>query len=590
MAKLDEQPRTAKKAVKTTADVPKSELRGRDLIYIDTDDDVTSIVEKIKASTEAVVALVPPKRIGVLQSVVNLKLLQRAAKLAHKRLAIVTVDPALTNLASGLAIPVAKSINAQAKVPDMNEGDDVSDVIDGNDLNVTNAPRRRSGDSGETDDKEISAAVAAIETDDRIKNDLDANGIPDDEEGKGPYKKPAKKVKVPSINDLRKKIIIGGAAAVVLIGFLVWAFVFAPQTVITIKAKTSPVDVKQTLSLTPSAKLDADKGAVASVVKQKKTNESVDFNATGQKEVGEKASGKVSVCLAKDPFNSRTGAKNEITIPAGTLLYASGVQYTLDSDLTVQGGISESTGKCDSDATWYTTGATAVNIGPDANIAKGTTVSVSGFEVTAETSTEFTGGSKEIVKVVQQADVDKAVEELKKKGDNDAIKDELEEQMSNSTVVIANSFTVSQGDVKVSPAVGEAVGGGSQPSVSVEITYTLVGVSQSDLKEVLAAQIKAEIDDKEQKIYSDGLDDIDFSNFAGTNNGYTVVIKTKAHVGPVIDENEVKKNAVGKKTEEIKAQLKQTDGVSDVEVTMSPFWVHSAPSENKIKINFTIDE
>ena len=161
MAKLDEQQTSRSRRTKpATHDGPKSELRGRDLIYVDTDDDVTSIVSKIKASTESVVALVPPKRVGVLQSVVNLKLLQRAAKMAQKRLAIVTTDPALINLASGLAIPVAKNINAQAKVPDMVDDEEVSDIIDGSDASNSGLPNRS---KRLTDDKEISAAVAAIE-------------------------------------------------------------------------------------------------------------------------------------------------------------------------------------------------------------------------------------------------------------------------------------------------------------------------------------------------------------------------------------------------------------------------------------------
>ena len=230
MAKLDEQePRKSQRRTgQGGPSGPKSELRGRDLIYIDTDDDVTSIVGRIKASEEVVVALVPPKRIGVLQSVVNLRLLQRAAKNAHKRLAIVTTDPALMNLASGLAIPVAKNINAQAKVLEVSDDDDISDVIDGNDIAVDATSRRSAGGSkSATEDKEISAAVAAIETDDKIKNDLDADGVPDDQQE--PKKSPKKKIKVPNVNSLRKKILIGGGLAVVLIGFLVWAIVFAPS-------------------------------------------------------------------------------------------------------------------------------------------------------------------------------------------------------------------------------------------------------------------------------------------------------------------------------------------------------------------------
>lgn len=586
MAKLDEQePR--QKQRRTEQNGPKSELRGRDLIYIDTDDDVTSIVGRIKSSEEVVVALVPPKRIGVLQSVVNLRLLQRAAKSAHKRLAIVTTDPALMNLASGLAIPVAKNINAQAKVLELSDDDEVSDIIDGNDISVDATPRRSSsGGVSATEDKEISAAVAAIETDDKIKNDLDADGVPDDEQE--PKKPVKKKIKIPNVNSLRKKILIGGSLGVVLIGFLVWAIVFAPHATITIQAKTSAVEVKKTLSLVPSGDKDVADGVLPPVVKQKKTNESVEFEATGSREVGEMAAGEVAFCYNEEPFSGQTGQKNAITLDAGTRLYANGVQFTIDAGITVEGGQNEA-GECE---TYYSVKATAVNIGEEGNIKQNTVMTVSGYSgLTAIAKTDFTGGSKETVKVVQQSDVDAAVAKLRERGDSDAARDELMGQMSESTIVIDGSFSVSQGDVKVTPGVGETPDGDdAKATASVELTYTLVGINRDDLGSVLDAQLRDQTDENKQKIYNNGIDDVKFSGFAANDGGYSVTVTTNGHVGPVIDENEVKQQAVGKKSEEIKGLLKQTDGVNDVSVTMTPFWVSTAPAENKITVNFEINE
>lgn len=585
MAKLDEQqPPVSKQGRKPATDGPKSDLRGRDLIYIDTDDDVTSIVGRIKQSSEVVVALVPPKRIGVLQSVVNLRLLQRAAKVAKKRLAIVTTDPSLVNLASGLGIPVAKNINAQAKVPDMVDEEEISDVIDGNDIAVSDIPRSRRETS---EDKEISAAVAAIETDDRIKNDLDADGVPDDEEEK-PKKPVKKKSKVPNINSLRNKLLIGGGIAVVLIGFLVWALIFAPQATITIQAKTSPLEISKTLTLMPSSDKNVADGQLSPVVKQKKTNESVEFEATGSREVGEMAAGTVAFCYDVPNYNDHTGDKiAAVELEAGTLLYADGVQFTTDAPLSVEPG-RNSNNQCE---TYYRVKATAVKIGEEGNISQNTLMSVSGYSnLKAIAKSDFTGGSKETVKVVQQSDVDAAVAKLRERGDSDAARDELKGQMSDSTVVIDSSFNTGQGEVKVSPAVGESPAENGKATASLEITYTLVGVDRDDLGEVLDGQLKSEIDGNNQKVYNNGLDEVKFSGFTTVDNGYSVVINTNGHVGPIINEDDVRKQAVGKKSEEIRALLMETDGVNDVSINMSPFWVSKAPAENKIKVNFEINE
>ena len=60
----------------------------KDVIYIDVEDDITTIISKIKASKERIIALVPPRRIGVLQSAVNIRLLARAAISADKRIVL----------------------------------------------------------------------------------------------------------------------------------------------------------------------------------------------------------------------------------------------------------------------------------------------------------------------------------------------------------------------------------------------------------------------------------------------------------------------------------------------------------------------
>ena len=112
----------------------------KDIIYIDTEDDITSIIEKVKASNEKIIALVPPKRVGVLQSAVNLKLLQKSASASDKRIVLITTSKPLASLAAGVAIPVAKNLQSKpelAAAQDLPEVDDSEeDVINGEDLPV----------------------------------------------------------------------------------------------------------------------------------------------------------------------------------------------------------------------------------------------------------------------------------------------------------------------------------------------------------------------------------------------------------------------------------------------------------------------
>ncbi|MFL6594983.1 MAG: hypothetical protein ACJ8HQ_06025, partial [Chthoniobacterales bacterium] len=70
----------------------------KDTIYIDIDDEITGIIDKLKASQSKVVALVLPKRAAVFQSIVNMKLLKRAADSNKKNLVLITAEAGLLPL------------------------------------------------------------------------------------------------------------------------------------------------------------------------------------------------------------------------------------------------------------------------------------------------------------------------------------------------------------------------------------------------------------------------------------------------------------------------------------------------------------
>lgn len=109
----------------------------KDVIYIDIEDDITAIIGKVKDAGSKIVALVPPKRIGVLQSAVNLKLLQKSASERGKHVVLITSDHSLNALAAGLKIPVAKNLQSRPEVPQL-DAPKVADeeVINGEEISV----------------------------------------------------------------------------------------------------------------------------------------------------------------------------------------------------------------------------------------------------------------------------------------------------------------------------------------------------------------------------------------------------------------------------------------------------------------------
>jgi len=99
----------------------------RHTIYIEADEEITSIIDKIKKSPEKEVAIVAPKGSLLLQSLVNLRILLKEGKKAKLGLDIVTTDSVGKNLALQAGLPVYKSLKDTAPMrptqPKPNEED-----------------------------------------------------------------------------------------------------------------------------------------------------------------------------------------------------------------------------------------------------------------------------------------------------------------------------------------------------------------------------------------------------------------------------------------------------------------------------------
>ncbi|HEX4662234.1 MAG TPA: hypothetical protein VH144_01335 [Candidatus Saccharimonadales bacterium] len=549
----------------------------KDVIYIDTEDDITSIIEKVKAASAKVVALVPPKRTGVLQSVVNLKLLQRAAQNNDHHIVLITNDNALTALAAGISIPVAKNLQSKPEVAPLSavEVDD-DDIINGDELPI--------GELAKTADASTVTAAAALASTPRLPDDESladaAKTVPkppikDSLSSKSAIPKPKSGRKVPNFESFRKRLflIIGGA--VVLIIFLVWAIFFAPHATVTITAKTTPVNIAKDLVLDPAiTQTDATMGKIKPLVAQTKKTASATFNTTGSKDIGAKATGSLTLSNATN--------SDPVTIPAGTTFIASNnTQFTNDATVTVPGAKIKNGSIVAGTAS---AAITAANIGPDYNV--GPQSFTTNAPVSASSSQATAGGSKQTVQVVAQADVDTAKTQLAQQ-DQNAVKAELRKQFTGDVVIISESFTTAQAQPTLTPNVGEQA---TQGKISIDTTYTMVAVNRTDIKKVLDASLTDSLKGKQnQQIYDSGDHDLTFSQFvAGANNTFSVKANTVGSVGPEINADKLAAQLAGKRFGEIQQIVTGVDGVSDVKVDFSPFWVSTAPGADKIDIKFKI--
>ena len=539
----------------------------KDVIYIDVEDDITTIISKIKASKERIIALVSPRRIGVLQSAVNIRLLARAATSADKRIVLITNDSVLAGLAATAKIPIAKTLQSKpeiAEIPVLKVDDD-NDVIDGGKLAVGDMADSAKRSKKSDEDSAVDNAIA------------DANKK--ESKGLDSLKKMVKKPKVPDFNTFRKKFLLIGGGVLLLIVFLVWAIWFAPHATVVISAKTTSMTVSDTVSLNETAATSAKSNVIKSVKKELAKEVSVEFSATGKKNVGEKATGVVV-------FSN--SSSSSVTISAGTILKNSGLSYTLNSSVTVPGatlGWGCPGYKCPGSASGS---ITASEGGAQYNAATGS-MSISVDDISASLRSATSGGTDKTATVVTASDIESAKSKLSEKK-IDGLKGQLLSSFGDSAAVITESYVENRSDPSSSVAVdGEATGAVTLKST---ITASALAIDKNELKNFVEAKLKEEISGKKsQRIYDNGVSKVAFSQFSRAHNTQTVRLTTNGKVGPDIKEANVKDQAKGKSYGEVQSAIESIEGVEDVDVKFSPFWVKSVPKDiNKINVEFKIKD
>lgn len=544
----------------------------KDVIYIDTEDDITAIIDKVKHAGAQIVALVPPKRIGVLQSTVNLRLLQRAADSASKRIVLITSDPALTALAGGLALPIAKNLQSKPEIASLDDTEsEGGDIINGADLPV-----------GELAGMAATTSSANKATKDDIASSVDSIDIePPQEESPDPEVSTTKKTdnkgaEIPNFDTFRKKLFLFGGLGVLVIGFLVWALFFAGHATIAITARTNVVNISKTLQLKPDATLDANQAVVPVVAKQVKKTISVDFTPTGSKNVGDKAAGTITMRACVASTTPPAGVPSGTTVTAGGNSYVTTESATFSLDTFGNGCIN------------YVTDATNISAaqpGASSNVSNATFAVTGRSSVTGSGST--TGGTDKTVTIVSADDITKATDQLKAQ-DSNSVRTELAKQFDSDAIVINEAFSVDAGTPTSAPAVGQEA---TTAKLSVETTYTLLGVKRADLKAIydnyLATQLKG---DASQKVYKSGDESTQFSSFQKLADGtYSVRAVATAQVGPNIDSSKIASDSKGKMIGEVQQSVSSIQGVDNVNVSLSPFWVTRVPNDaGRINVTFTV--
>ncbi len=553
------------------------------VIYLEVDEDITSAVDKLTTDAAGKVQMVTAKRSTLFQSVINLKLLKKAAADANKELVLVTSDRVANNLAGRIGVPVASQVGEEAKVPEAAPQSSVpnDDEIDGGTL----------GDSPKP--------VTVPEPEPKPAPDADVMPIPGKETppakpvavpaaaAAAAQAKPAaskRKSPVPNIGTMQKRILwaVAGLAAIAGL-FALNYFLTTAQVVLYVNGSQRTASFGFTAD-PDAAQTDAEAGILSAtkVSTTKTLNGSV--QATGSKDEGTRAKGNITVSNSYD--------MSDHTLVAGTrFVAADGKVFRSNEDAQVPGA----TPTLVNGQLGFKPGSVTVSVTADANgdqynLGPGK-YTIPGLPAEQQAKitgqgNQMTGGTSKIVKVITQGDIDRAKQAAVDAGKAAAMKD-LASKAGKGQKVLEPSFQQSVAKATPNPEVGAESPSGT---VAVEVSYAQLAVRQSELADLTKAQAQKQVG-PDQEVYDDGSGSLQIAAKGEPNESGAQQFSAtaKAFAGARVDTATLQNELKGKKYGDAVEIAKTKPDVDKVEISLWPGWATSLPSVNKnIKISVKV--
>ncbi len=500
-----------------------------EVFYIDADEEITSVIDKMKGAEAGTLLLVVPKGASLLQSIVNLKLLKKEADEKGKNIAFVTTDPVGRNLAGQVGIPVYQDVEGREPAilpprPDRPSAEEVIDV-----------------DMSDKGKKEPPIIVRHYQDVSRVVHPLASSTV-----------RPAY---------FRKKLIIGMLAFLLSCAGIMFLY---PKTTVVLGVKSEPyssaidlvidskaTEVNKNSSILPGADI---------AIEQSKTTTAA---ATGKKILGEKAKGSVTVsnCYQSTP----------LLIARGTTLSSGGRNFATTAAVTVPAativGPSCTAGQ-------ESVNIEAASIGSDWNLISNSTFcfpdkACSGIlYVSAKNSTDLQGGNSREVTFIKQEDIDAASSaasaELFAAATN-----ELKDNAEGRSMRVLDTAIEARITEKTSDKAADTEASDAQ--VTTRVHVRTLAFKEADYRRLIVDLLSLRLAQGKRLILSESDEIATSVAEMNWDQGYIRVQgNVKTRVADEIDENQVKRLVVNQSVSRAMSQLLALPGIVEVAVETSP--------------------
>jgi hypothetical protein len=621
-------------------------------VYIEISDEVTTVIERIKGQSDAALALIVPKGAILLQSIVNLKLVKKAAEDGKKEIVLITTDKIGRNLADQIGIATyAKfdpnqvsgdtgsedpSSEEHAKViagvkihryyddegEEAEETEEVEPIIPKTILQTAPADtagsqtgrqevaaleareaqerRGERADAGATEAAETEeiieeAAVEAEAVEAEAARSTDKQSNPIKPKGTGETgitrtildpdtDKPAHPALVrhaDQTHHLRRIRKVAGYTAflffLAVVAAAALSFVYLPQTTVAIHVPSEAWEREFQVTALGGLSSPGEEGQeVPAVILTTETSKSVDFPATGSKDIGETAKGTAKI------FNGYSSTPQ--TLPAGARISANGLVFLTDSAVTVPGARVEGGQPV---AGSIEVAVTAEKSGPESNLTNATGSILSPASNTYAQIVSTTGGSSRQVKVVTQSDIASAKNQLTK---------QLQEETTGALNTQAKGrdlLVPEQPDEFALTDFTSSVQAGSEADtgkVSGKGTATRLAVERDQVYSAILARVQKEIaGDKKAAMRSFTPVKVEA---AAAEQRVTVTAATQGILHLEVSSERIRGQLPGKRQPEVRQLIEAAVPGAKVDIEQNPSWwpLKSIPTANRyLKVNVTYE-
>ncbi|MFH0830845.1 MAG: hypothetical protein V1895_02185 [Parcubacteria group bacterium] len=575
-------------------------------LYLDLDEEITTVIDRIVSAEGNAIILVVPKGAVLTQSIVNLKLLKRAAERAKRQVTIVTRDETGQLLAQRAGFAVRSSVNGPfialrpvtqsrpsstikedktlESQTELREDEPVSlrgsiqteveaerEIIE-RPRQAIKTPRRvrilprvarhepRVSDGSKRSYGKVGSHVSALLA--RVR--------PQKKMSKTSVTSASTRQRVALLPDLPWKRIGAGAGASLVVLFMILTFGFASAEVsITPKKEVATVDFEVTAKEQPDASKHEVLGKLVSLSRDGKKG----VNATGRKEIGQKAQGSVTISNSYSDKPQSFGVNTRLQASSGQMFLLT-AQVTVPGAKVVKGkkvagtvSVSVMAEKFGEEYNLGPTALTFVDLPADQQ-----------KEITAASDGPMSGGSKKEITVLTNEDVSKA---------RDAIKGELEPTLITEikTKLAAEEELlegVSQGSaVKTvtSVPVGQEA---SQVEVTVTVEVRTIVDRPNDIKAAAREELEKNVP-ANQELLDEAQEQVNWSKKTIDFEQKKLILTVHAEKASAyrIDTQELLGQLLGKKEDEAASYVQGLAEVSSARVHLTPFWRNSLPNSPK---------